>query len=90
MYFLARLINNLFTIYYWILLARVIISWVRPQVAYNSIWRPILRFIYEITEPILGPIRRLLPVTALGIDFSPLIAMLILSVLRQLIFAIIF
>ncbi|MEC9487979.1 MAG: YggT family protein [Halanaerobium sp.] len=89
-YSLYRLIDKLFLIYYWILLARVIISWVRPQVDYNSVWRHILRFIYQVTEPLLAPIRRLLPVSALNIDFSPLVAMLLLSLIRRLIFSILF
>ncbi len=54
------------TIYMWIIIARAVISWVNPD-PYN----PIVRFLYQATEPVLYPIRRRLPMT--GIDFSPLI-----------------
>jgi YggT family protein len=43
-------------------------------------------FVYQFTEPILAPIRRLIPPTS-GIDWSPLIAMLILSVVSRVVYA---
>ena len=47
-------------------------------------WRKIIKFIYEIPEPILGPIRDLLPGGGiLGIDISPLIALFALSIIRR-------
>lgn len=72
-----------------LIVARVLMSWFRP-----SLNNPLFRFVYELTEPILGPIRRLLPPTGM-IDFSPLVALLllyavetfVLQVMRALLFA---
>lgn len=64
-----------------VLLARVLLSWF-PQIDRSN---PIIRFIYQITEPILKPIRDLLPQTG-GIDFSPLIVFLLITVLMRLLF----
>jgi YggT family protein len=62
-----------------ILLARVLMSWVDP-----TFRGPVGRFLYETTEPFLAPIRRVLPSTGM-IDLSPLIAFLILSVALSLV-----
>lgn len=64
----AQLIDFILTVYTWIIIGRVIISWVNAD-PYN----PIVRFLYEATEPLLSRIRRLLPLSMGGIDFSPLI-----------------
>ena len=62
-----------------ILLARVLMSWVDP-----TFRGPVGRFLYETTEPFLAPIRRVLPPMGM-IDLSPLIAFLILSVVLSLV-----
>ena len=64
-----------------ILLARVLLSWF-PNFDRSN---PIVSFIYDVTEPILKPIRDLLPQTGM-IDFSPLIVFLIITVLMQVLF----
>ncbi|MFA5087554.1 MAG: YggT family protein [Candidatus Omnitrophota bacterium] len=65
----AKIIDILLVIAYWLILIRALISWVNPD-PYN----PIVQFLYRTTEPILAPIRRLLP--AMSIDISPIIAFL--------------
>nr|WP_226984194.1 YggT family protein [Halothermothrix orenii] len=79
--FLTGLINLAYELVVLLIFIRVIISWIRPTV-HNSTFIKILRIIYELTEPILSPIRQLLPQGNLGIDFSPFIAIIILSLLR--------
>lgn len=64
----AKIINMGLTIYIWIIVARAIISWVNPD-PYN----PIVLFLYRMTEPVMEPIRRWLPLRGLGIDISPII-----------------
>ena len=61
-----------------VLLARVLLSWF-PNIDRSSRW---VQLVFEITEPVLRPIRNLLPQTGM-MDFSPLIVFLILSVLMQ-------
>jgi YggT family protein len=67
---IAVVLDWVLTIYTWIIIGRAIISWVNPD-PYN----PIVRFLYNSTEPLLYRVRRALPFTAGGIDFSPLIVL---------------
>jgi YggT family protein len=71
----AYVLDSLVTFFLIVLFARVILSWIR--VPSNQI----VTLIYQITEPILRPIRRRLPLTW-GIDFSPMIVFLLLIVIR--------
>jgi YggT family protein len=75
---LAEVIKIVITVLYWLILIRALISWVNPD-PYN----PIVQFLYKSTEPILYPIRKILPFHfRIGIDFSPLVAFLILLFLK--------
>jgi YggT family protein len=65
----ADLAHFVLTAYMWILVIRALVSWVNPDP-----WNPIVRFLHQVTEPVLRPIRRLLP--ASPIDFSPIIVIL--------------
>jgi len=65
---IARLVDFLLSAYMWIIIGRAVISWVNAD-PYN----PIVRFLFETTEPLLSRIRRLLPLSMGGIDFSPMI-----------------
>ena len=67
----ARIIDIGLSLYMWVIIGRAVISWVNPD-PYN----PIVRFLNSITEPVLYPIRRRLPVHLGGIDFSPVIVIL--------------
>ena len=83
MYILARTISAIFEILNLLIIGRVIISWVRPNPG-DMRWRKVIKFIYDITEPILGPIRELLPSGGiLGLDLSPIIALFALSIIRN-------
>lgn len=66
--------------YQLILLARVLMSWL-PNLDPNN---PIVRFLNQVTEPVLAPIRSALPPMG-GIDLSPLVVFLGISVLMQLV-----
>jgi YggT family protein len=66
-----------------LILARVIISFTRMSPYDNSL----VRMVYELTEPILAPIRRILPPMS-GLDFSPLIALLLLDLVRRILFSV--
>ncbi len=77
---LAYIINIFLTIYVWVIIIRAIISWVNPDP-----WNPIVQFLYRSTEPVLQPIRRFLP--QMGIDISPLIAILGIYFLQRFIVA---
>jgi len=77
---LAAVVSILLTIMYWLILIRALISWVNPDP-----FNPIVQFLMRVTEPILEPIRRLLP--ALPIDISPIIAFFIIIFLQRFLVA---
>ena len=66
----AKMIDIILSLYMWLIIGRAVISWVSPD-PYN----PIVRFLLSVTEPVLYPIRRRLPILG-GIDFSPIIVIL--------------
>jgi YggT family protein len=68
---IVQLIEFLLNAYMFIIVGRAIISWVNAD-PHN----PIVRFLYEATEPVLSRIRRFLPLSIGGIDFSPMILIL--------------
>lgn len=74
---LATLIDLVLGAYIWIIIGRAIVSWVSAD-PYN----PIVRFVYEVTEPLLARIRRVVPVFGGGIDFSPMILIVAIMFLR--------
>jgi YggT family protein len=69
------------TVLWLLILARVIISWTNPTGGGT-----LTAFVYQVTEPILAPIRRIIPPTS-GVDWSPLIAMLILGIVTRVVLA---
>jgi YggT family protein len=77
---LATLIDLVLGAYIWIIIGRAIVSWVSAD-PYN----PIVRFVYEVTEPLLSRIRRVVPVFGGGIDFSPMLLILAIMFLRSFI-----
>jgi len=74
---LANILDIVFTIYTFIIVIAAVISWVNPD-PYN----PIVRFLYGVTEPVLRPIRKLMPFR-LPVDISPLILLLIIFFYRN-------
>jgi len=76
---LLNFVQFLVTAIWLLIFARVILSWTNPTGGGG-----LIAFVYQATEPILAPIRRLLPPSA-GIDWSPLIAMLLLGVIVRVI-----
>jgi YggT family protein len=74
----ARILDVALTIYMWIIVIRAVLSWVNPD-PYN----PIIRLISQLTEPVMAPIRRLIPLRGMGIDFSPIIILLLTIFLQS-------
>lgn len=78
---LVDIINLLFFVFYVLLFANIILSWIRPD-PYHPTWGPIIRIVNGIVDPILNPIRRFLPSMG-GLDFSPMIVLLLARVLQR-------
>jgi YggT family protein len=68
---IARLLDIVITIVYWLIIIRALVSWVNPDP-----FNPIVQFLQRSTEPILAPIRRALRMQFWAIDISPIIAVL--------------
>ena len=79
---LASILNLALTIYMWVIIARALLSWVNPD-PYN----PIVRFLYNVTEPVLGWVRRRVPVVFGGLDLAPLLVLLAIVFLQRFLVA---
>ncbi len=84
---LVNIINFIFTAFYVLLIAQIILSWVRPN-PYHPTWGPIIRFINGVVDPILNPIRRVMPPLG-GLDFSPMIVLLLARVLQNVLISLV-
>jgi YggT family protein len=73
-------------IFWWILFARIIISWFPPPM--SGFGRGIFTFLYAATDPVLRPFRNFIPplrMGAMGLDLSPILVFIVLGVLRRVI-----
>lgn len=73
-----RLVAATFNLFAFMMLLRVLMSWIAPA-GYN----PVVAVLFQLTEPVLAPIRKLIPPIA-GLDFSPMIFLLLLGFLSRL------
>jgi len=80
MFFLAKTIDILISIYIWMIIIRAVISWIGP---YSRI--PGAIYLIRLTDPFVSRIRRILPLPRMAVDISPIIAILILELLRYII-----
>ena len=75
--FIAQLLQEILTVYFWIVIVAALMTWVEPN-PYN----PIVRFLYSVTEPVFDWIREHLPVFFGGIDFSPMVVIVVIWFLQ--------
>jgi len=83
MNFLRFFIPLLFNLYSFLILARVLLSWVNV-----SPYHPIVVFIHEVTEPVLRPLRNIIPPIGM-MDISPIAALILLQILESLILSVV-
>ncbi len=77
--FLIMFINILVTVFYVAILARVLLSWI--PIGPDSAMAQVVQVVHQITEPILAPIRKVLP--SMGMfDLSPMIAIILIFVVQ--------
>lgn len=85
-YFLARIISVAFNVYEFMIIIRVFMSWVNPNP-----YSPIVTFIIDLTDPFLGLIEKIMPRALLApLNFTPIVALLLLGFLQRIIFMILF
>ncbi len=76
-----RLVSWLLTIYTWVVIAAVLVTWVNPDP-----WNPIVRFLRRVTEPVFARIRRWLPFVVIGgLDLSPLVLLIAIQLVDRVI-----
>ena len=69
------ILDKVLTVYIWIIIAAAVISWVTPNP-----YSPVVRLLRRLTEPVMAPIRQLLPPwKTFGLDFSPMIVILLIQ-----------
>ena len=81
---IIQLVNTAFNVLVWLIIGRCILSFIR-----HNPYQPVIKFIYDVTEPIMAPFRRILPVAG-GMDFSPIIAVLAVSLVQKLVIGILY
>lgn len=86
--FILMIINAIYWILLILFLGRMVVSFARVD-PYHPTWGPIARFIYQTTEPMLEPVRRLIPPQG-GLDLSPVIILFGIIILRQLLIGVLF
>jgi len=85
---LFQILNLVIEIIQIVVIIRIVISWLLPMIGYNN---GFVKFIFQITEPLLKPFRVILPMgRAGGIDFSPIILFFVLWLIQSLLTRIMF
>ena len=76
-YAVATMLDYALVIANWLIIIRALISWVNPDPS-----NMIVQFLYKVTEPMLSPFRRLTPAYSIGLDISPIFALILIWFLR--------
>jgi len=75
---IGKILDIALSLYMWIIVARAVISWVNPDP-----FNPIVRFLNAVTEPVLYQVRRRIPLFFGGIDFTPILIILVIYFLKS-------
>jgi YggT family protein len=81
----VRIISFLFQLYQFLIFIRVLLSWVNPNPYSPMATHPAVLILYRITDPVLEPIRRIIPPIGGMIDLSPVVALILLEIVRRVI-----
>lgn len=77
---IITIVSLAFQIYEFLILIRVLLSWVRINP-----YHPVIRILYQITDPVLDPLRRVIPPIGGAIDISPVVALIILEIVHRIV-----
>jgi YggT family protein len=83
--FLITTVSLIIRIYSFLILVRVILSWAAVTPYRSRMDHPIVRLLYQVTDPILEPLRRIIPPIGGTLDISPVVALIILEVIRSVV-----
>ena len=87
----GRYVNNLFSVYIALLIARIVLSWI-PRMPYNPVLRAVTGFVEDVSDPYLNVFRRFIPPVRIGpaaLDLSPIVGIFLLIILQGVIVALI-
>ena len=74
----AKILDVVLSLYTWVIIIRALLSWVNPDPC-----NPIVRMLYQVTEPVMALVRRWIPFRGMGIDLSPMIILLAIVFLQS-------
>lgn len=81
---LITVVSLTIQIYSFLILIRVLLSWVNPDPYRPTIDHPIVHTLNQITDPFLKPFRRIIPPIGGAIDISPVVALIVLDIVRRI------
>jgi len=76
---LIWIINFIFGVYEFLILIRVLLSWVNV-----SPYHPLVRILYSLTDPLLKPLQRVIPPVGGALDISPAVALILLFIVQRI------
>jgi YggT family protein len=79
---LADIVSVLFRVYEFLIFIRVLLTWINTDPYRPVIDHPVIRILHRITEPVLAPLRRVIPPVGGALDISPIVALFALEILR--------
>ena len=82
---LASIVSFLFQLYTFLILIRVLLSWVNTNPSQPRIDHPVVQILVRVTDPVLKPLQRLIPPVGGAVDISPIVALVILEVARRIV-----
>jgi YggT family protein len=85
MYIAIQIISYAFTFYEFLILIRVLLSWVNAGGYSRWGYHPIVRWLYRLTDPVLVPLQKLIPPIGGAIDISPIVALFLLEIIRRIV-----
>jgi YggT family protein len=88
MQLLADIVSVLFRVYEFLIFVRVLLSWINSDPYRPVVTHPVVRILHRITEPILAPLRRVIPPVGGALDISPIVALFALEILRLILVSI--
>lgn len=81
---LERVVSGVIFFYQFLIFIRVLLTWVNPDPYRPTIDHPLIRLLQRVTDPVLTPLRRIIPPIGGTIDISPIVALVILEILRRI------
>jgi YggT family protein len=82
---LASIVSLLFQVYSFLILIRVLLSWVNTNPYQPRIDHPLVRVLYQVTDPVLKPLQRVIPPIGGTLDISPIVALFALEIARRVV-----